>query len=64
MQAHFAQSDTDNDRYINLAEFRELLGNLEADLSDEEARIGFGEIDTDGNGLIDFDEFLAWWQEP
>lgn len=64
IQAFFLQSDTDNDRRINFKEFRELLANLEAESSLEEARIGFEAIDTDRNGLIDFDEFLAWWQEP
>jgi Ca2+-binding EF-hand superfamily protein len=64
VHALFAQADSDDDRRINFIEFQELLENLESDMSADEARIGFDEIDTDGNGLIDSDEFLAWWQEP
>lgn len=63
VQAHFAQADSDHDRRINFPEFRELLANLEAEMSEDEARIGFDEIDTDDDGSIDFEEFLAWWQE-
>jgi calmodulin len=64
VQAHFIHADTDGDKRINRNEFRALLTDLEADMSPEEAEIGFDEIDTDSDGLIDFDEFLAWWQEP
>ncbi len=64
VQALFAQADADDDRRINFIEFQELLENLESEMNADEARIGFDEIDTDGNGLIDSDEFLAWWQEP
>jgi calmodulin len=64
VQALFAQADSDDDRRINFIEFQELLENLESEMNADEARIGFDVIDTDGNGLIDFDEFLAWWQEP
>jgi calmodulin len=63
VQAHFVHADADNDRHINFTEFCRVLEDLEAGTSREEARIGFGEIDVDGNGLIDFDEFFAWWQE-
>jgi calmodulin len=64
VQAHFTQADTNRDQRINLAEFRALLMDLEAEMSEEEVKIGFDEIDTDDDGLIDFGEFLAWWQEP
>ena len=64
VQALFAQADSDDDHRINFIEFQELLENLESEMNADEARIGFDEIDTDGNGLIDSDEFLAWWQEP
>jgi Ca2+-binding EF-hand superfamily protein len=63
IQAHFAQADRDRDHRINLSELRELLIDLEGDMSEEEVAIGFDAIDTDEDGLIDFNEFLAWWQE-
>lgn len=32
------------------------------EMTREEAKAAMAEIDTDGNGLIDFQEFLVWWQ--
>ena len=29
----------------------------------EEAKVGFQDIDTNDDGLIDFQEFVAWWAE-
>ena len=34
---------------------------LEADMSNNDIRTGFAEIDTDHDGAIEFDEFVAWW---
>lgn len=62
-QAQFTQADRDHDRRINRTEFRDMMANLADDMSEEEVAIGFDEIDTDDDGLIDFDEFVAWWQE-
>lgn len=63
VQAHFLHADTNGDRRINQAEFREVLANLEADMSEEEMQLGFDLIDSDDDGYIDFEEFLTWWQE-
>lgn len=65
---HFGQVDADGDRRINFAEFSTLVENLSGDdddeeLSLEERRIGFQEIDQDRDGAIDFHEFVAWWRE-
>jgi hypothetical protein len=30
-------------------------------MSDREAGIGFRDIDSNDDGLIDFEEFVAWW---
>ena len=63
---HFAQVDADGDRRIDFAEFSQLVENLADDdeeLSQEERRIGFQEIDSDRDGVIDFHEFVAWWRE-
>ena len=57
----FAFNDANKDGLIGLEEFRELLEDLEADMSERESRIGFHEIDTDHDGAIDFKEFVAWW---
>jgi Ca2+-binding EF-hand superfamily protein len=63
LREHFAVCDTDRDHRINYAEFLDLLENLEAGMSEEEMRLGFGLIDLDGNGYISFDEFRRWWHE-
>lgn len=57
----FAFSDADANGRIDFHEFVGLLGDLEAGMSDEEARIGFAEIDENGDGAIGFEEFVAWW---
>jgi Ca2+-binding EF-hand superfamily protein len=32
-------------------------------MSAKEAKIGFRDIDTNDDGLIDFGEFVAWWTD-
>lgn len=59
----FRYNDANKDGLIEFAEFVEMLGQLETDASDEEARIGFDEIDSDDDGAISFDEFVAWWRD-
>jgi Ca2+-binding EF-hand superfamily protein len=61
---HFGQVDADGDRRIDFAEFSRLVEDLsEENMPLEERRIGFQEIDTDRDGVIDFHEFVAWWRE-
>lgn len=57
----FAAADRDNDGRIDFGEFRLLLEGLDAAMSIEEMRIGFGEVDTDRDGLIDCRAFVEWW---
>lgn len=57
----FEFNDANRDGRIQFAEFAALLVGLEAGMSDDEARIGFDEIDTDDDEAIGFDEFVAWW---
>lgn len=59
----FEYNDRDGDGRIDMAEFVDMLDELEADMSDSDARIGFQDIDTNDDGLIDFEEFIAWWSE-
>ena len=58
----FDYNDRDGDGRIELDEFFEMLDELESEMSEREAKIGFGEIDTNDDGLIDFKEFVAWWK--
>ena len=59
----FDYNDRDNDGRIQLDEFSAMLDELEADMTASDVEIGFKDIDTNDDGLIDFDEFVAWWSE-
>jgi len=59
----FDYNDRDGDGLIERDEFGAMLDELEADMSEAEARVGFDEIDTNDDGRIDFGEFVAWWTE-
>lgn len=59
----FDYNDRDGDGRIQLDEFSDMLDELEADMSEKEIEIGFKDIDTNDDGRIDFQEFVAWWSE-
>ncbi len=59
----FDYNDRDADGRIQIDEFAAMLDELEADMSRKEIEIGFQDIDTNDDSLIDFDEFAAWWTE-
>ena len=59
----FDYNDRDGDGRIELGEFAAMLDELEAEMSEQDAEIGFKDIDTNDDGLIDFREFVAWWTE-
>ncbi len=54
--------DKDSNGVIDREEFGSLCEALGAGFSYDEIVIGFTEIDTDGNGTIEFDEFSEWWK--
>jgi len=59
----FDYNDRDADGRIQVNEFSEMLDELEADMSPKDIEVGFQDIDTNDDGLIDFGEFVAWWTE-
>ena len=59
----FDYNDRDADGRIQIDEFSAMLDELEAEMTRREVEIGFKDIDTNDDGLIDFDEFVAWWTE-
>lgn len=63
LRESFTFNDPNGDGKIDFGEFRRMLRYLDAGVSAEEARIGFDEIDSDGDAAIAFDEFVAWWSE-
>lgn len=63
LQEFFNSCDANNDSLIELSEFSQLLQNIGSEVSEQECRIGFEELDTDKDGMIDFSEFMAWWTD-
>lgn len=61
LRFEFKHVDTDADGRIGRAEFRDLLINLDGEMSELEMKIGFDELDTNHDGLIDCKEFIDWW---
>lgn len=58
----FDKIDTDDDRRIDLAEFKAGFGVLGLD-KNHKADAVFKEIDLNAGGIILFDEFCAWYSE-
>jgi Ca2+-binding EF-hand superfamily protein len=50
--------DKDNDGYISAAELRHVLTNIGEKLSDEEVDEMIREADIDGDGQINYEEFV------
>lgn len=63
LREDFDFNDSNRDGRITLGEFTRFMSALEAGVTAEECRIGFEEIDTDGDGAISFEEFVSWWAE-
>ena len=58
LQQDFARVDRNGDGHVNYEEFKELLEGLEAGMTEEEMQIGFRELDTNRDGLIDTRDLL------
>ncbi|MBX3696117.1 MAG: EF-hand domain-containing protein [Steroidobacteraceae bacterium] len=61
LRERFADYDADGDGRIMFAEFCELMAELDDELSREECQLAFQGADRDDDGVIAFDEFVAWW---
>ncbi len=59
----FDHFDKDSNGAIDRQEFAQIMEALGAEMTAEEIDLGFKIIDTDGNGVIDFDELSSWWSE-
>ena len=56
----FKEFDLDQSNYLSRVEFREALIRLGIELSDVQLDDLMKEIDIDGNGVVDIDEFIAF----
>lgn len=63
LREDFDFNDLNKDGKLTLGEFIRFMESADEDMTTEECEIGFDEIDTNRDGAIEFDEFLAWWAE-
>lgn len=54
----FRMYDKSGNGYINVSDLREILRALDDKLTEDELDEMIAEIDTDGSGTVDFDEFM------
>ena len=59
----FKSFDKDGSGYISNAEFRYILTQLGEKFTDSEVDILFKECDLDGDGKLDYEEFIKFWRE-
>ncbi len=62
MYRHFEFFDDDNNGVIDLDEFTDMLKIIGISESPAIAREHFAKVDTNGNGQVSFEEFIAWWR--
>ncbi|XP_008835071.1 calmodulin-like protein 5 [Nannospalax galili] len=55
----FSRFDKNGDGHINVQELGDVMKQLNKNLSEEELKELISRVDTDGDGTISFDEFLA-----
>lgn len=58
----FEANDGDNNGAIDFVEFMSMLDGLNAGIDVSKAQTGFATVDTNGDGVISFDEFIEWWR--
>ena len=61
VRKHFDACDTGGKLYLTSTEFHKLSATLGVEMSAEELEEAILEIDDDGNGAVDLDEYLMWW---
>eukprot|EP00944_MAST-04C_sp_MAST-4C-sp1_P001851 g1851.t1 len=60
----FENFDVGSKGYLEPQEFARLSEELGVNLSPYELMVAIEEIDEDGNGQIEIDEYLDWWADP
>jgi Ca2+-binding EF-hand superfamily protein len=64
LQRKFRIVDDDNDKLINLLEFKKTMKEMNLNNSDVELRMLFDHFDADRSGNIDFEEFIQGVRDP
>ena len=59
----FSFYDKDNSGKIDAKEFKGLCEDLKENLTDAERAATLKKLDTNGNGVISWSEFIVWWCE-
>jgi calmodulin len=60
LREDFDLNDLNRDGRLTLGEFIRFMRSVDEDLTAEQCQIGFDEIDTNRDGVIEFEEFVAW----
>uniref|UniRef100_K3WPK0 Uncharacterized protein n=1 Tax=Globisporangium ultimum (strain ATCC 200006 / CBS 805.95 / DAOM BR144) TaxID=431595 RepID=K3WPK0_GLOUD len=61
VRAAFSRYDVDESGSIDAKELRRLIEDLGGVVSARDLKAALRVLDRDKNGIIDFDEFVAWW---
>ena len=61
LRAIFEHVDLNHNGTLEICEFRELLIALGGSVAPGEAEAVFDAIDENGDGVISWTEFVAWW---
>eukprot|EP00600_Ochromonadales_sp_CCMP1393_P004170 CAMPEP_0174994586 /NCGR_PEP_ID=MMETSP0004_2-20121128/23709_1 /TAXON_ID=420556 /ORGANISM="Ochromonas sp., Strain CCMP1393" /LENGTH=223 /DNA_ID=CAMNT_0016248821 /DNA_START=12 /DNA_END=679 /DNA_ORIENTATION=- len=64
LQRKFRIMDDDGSKTLCLSEFKKGMKEMNLGLSDSEIRMLFEHFDADGNGTIDFEEFIQGVRDP
>lgn len=57
----FKKFDTDGGGSLDIKELKVLLDYIGAKFSPDELKMAMRELDADGNGTIEMEEFVTWW---
>ncbi len=63
LREDFDYNDRNKDGRLSLGEFMLYMQSVDEEITSEECEIGFDSIDSNRDGAIEFDEFVAWWTD-